>query len=724
MLPEHDFDYSKARSNRFARRLRLAYFSPLPPSKSGIADYSAELLPYLAKGAEITVFVEQANELRLHQDKEEFAVHHAIHFDEINHQNPFDLCLYHQGNNPYHEFIYERALRTPGLLVLHEHCLHHLIAWSTLGRKDEDAYWNELFYDYGRLGARVAEMRALGVGNEYQQFLMPLNRRIVSGSLGIITHNAYAVSQLEGLNPQTPVEIIPHHLSPKAYELDAMDAAECRRSLGIPQDAWVMASHGFVTQSKRIPAVLAAFKRLLAVVPNAIYLIVGEDHWKWSIAPLIEEMGLRDRVRITGYTTERDFFRYLKAVDVIVNLRFPTAGETSGTLIRALGAGKPVIVSDFAQFGELPDDVCLKVTAGPDEEKELYARLRALAYRPTLRESLSRRAAEWIRRENDISRCAARYLNFAERIVKEHGVQPSGRRLAEDGLKAAKPNRSLKAELHAPSLEFKEPETIKLNQDEALKYVEGFFDNDPNATGYLQKHGRRIIETVELVPVGGKDQRLLELSSYLQMTPLVKRHGDYGEIVITNWWKGESRHQLQTVKHSVTGEEMAFDMLNVDVERDRFPFPDEHFDVALCCELIEHLTADPMHMLIELNRVLKWGGILIVTTPNISSAFSIGKSLAGNSPYVYGEYNPKSPGDRHSREYAPSEIRLALNAAGFKVTKLYTKDLWAQTDEPFLRWLEQIAGGGVPRELRGDNIFAVGRKLSTQFDRFPDGLYD
>ncbi|MEO6725750.1 MAG: glycosyltransferase [Blastocatellia bacterium] len=695
--------------------MRLAYFSPLPPSKSGIADYSAELLPYLAKGADITVFVDQADELRLHQHREDFAVYNAIHFDEINRQNPFDLCIYHQGNNPYHEFIYERALQTPGLLVLHEHCLHHLIAWSTLGRKNEDGYWNELFYGYGRLGARVAEMRALGVGNEYQQFLMPLNRRLVGSSLGIITHNAYAVSQLEGLNPQTPVEIIPHHLSPKAYELDAMDAVECRRSLGIAEDAWVIASLGFVTQSKRIPAVLAAFKRLLAVVPNATYLIVGEDHWEWSVAPLIEEMGLGDRVRITGYATERDFFRYLKAVDVIVNLRYPTAGETSGTLIRALGAGKPVIVSDFGQFGELPDDVCLKVTTGPDEENELYARLRALAYRPTLREQVSHRAAEWIRREHEISRCAARYLEFAERIVKRHGVPPSGGWVVE---------APLKTELQAPSLKFKQPQTIKLNQDEALKYVEGFFAEDSNATGYLQKHGRRIIETVELVPVGDQNQRLLELSSYLQMTPLIKRHGNYGEIVITNWWRGESRRQLQTVKHSITGEEVAFEMLNVDVERDRFPFPDEHFDVALCCELIEHLTADPMHMLIELNRVLKWGGLLILTTPNISSAFSLGKSLAGNSPYVYGEYNPKSPGDRHSREYAPSEIKLALNAAGFKAEKLYTKDLWAQTDEPFLRWLEQVAGSSVPRELRGDNIFAVGRKLSTQFDRWPDGLYD
>lgn len=682
--------------------MRLAYFSPLPPSKSGIADYSAELLPYLAKGADISVFVEQADELRLNQGREDYAVFDAIHFDEINSQTPFDLCIYHQGNNPHHEYIYERALRTPGLLVLHEHCLHHLIAWRTLGRKDEDAYWNELFYDYGRLGARVAEMRELGVGSEYQQFLMPLNRRLAAGSLGVITHNAYAASQLEGLTHATPVEIIPHHLSPKVYELDAMDSAECRLSLGIPEEAWVIASFGFVTQSKRIPTALAAFKRLLSVVPNAMFLIVGEDHWKWSVAPLIEEMGLRNRVRLTGYTTEQDFFRYLKAVDVIVNLRFPTAGETSGTLIRALGAGKPVVVSDFGQFGELPDDVCLKVSAGPDEEKDLYAKLRALAYRPTLREQLSRRAAEWIRRENEISRCAGRYLNFAERLVQK--------------------GNGLKAELPARQLGFKAPQTIKLHPEDSLDYVRGFFADDPNASSYLQKHGRRIIETVELVPVGDGDQRLLELSSYLQMTPLVKRHGLYGEIVITNWWKGESRRQLQTIKHSTTGEEMSFDMLNLDVEIEHFPFPDEHFDVALCCELIEHLTRDPMHMLIELNRVLKWGGLLILTTPNIVSAFSIGKSLSGNSPYVYGEYNPKSPGDRHSREYAPSEIRLALNAAGFKVEKLFTRDLWATTDEPFLNWLEQTSN--VPRELRGDNIFAVGRKLSEQFDRWPDGLYD
>ncbi|MCG3163976.1 MAG: hypothetical protein JMDDDDMK_05435 [Acidobacteria bacterium] len=689
--------------------MRLAYFTPLPPSKSGIADYNSELLPYLAKGAEISVFVEQADELRENRDRADFAIHNATYFDEIHRQQPFDLCVYHQGNNPHHEYIYERATRTPGLLVLHEHCLHHLIAWKTLGREDKDAYWNEMFYAYGRTGARAADMRAEAVGSDYQQFLMPLNRRVVSRSLGVVVHNAYAASQLEGqlegLNGGIPVEIIPHHLSPKAYELDAMDRIECRRSLGIPDDAWVIASFGFVTQSKRIPAILAAFKQLLQHVPNAMFLVVGEDHWKWSVGPLIEEMGLRKCARLTGYTTERDFFRYLKAVDVVVNLRYPTAGETSGTLIRALGAGLPVVVTDFGQFAELPDDVCLKVSATESEEKEIYLRLRALTQRQTLRERLSRRAAEWIRAENEISRCAARYLDFAERVIERRGQR----------------NRRIQQRQADYRIEFKDQPAIALDRDEALDYVAGFFADDPNASGYIQAHRERLIATLRLIPRGGQDQRLLELSSYLQMPLLIKRYGDYGEIAVTNWWDGEPKEKIITTRNAVTGEEFSFQVKNVDVERDRFPFPDDHFDAALCCELIEHLREDPMHMLIELHRVLKWGGLLILTTPNITSAFSVQEALAGRTPIFYSLYNRQSPADRHSREYTPAEVRTALECAGFKVIKLFTENNWRKTSDEFLAWLDHT---DVPRELRGDNIFAVARKQSAQIERYPAELYE
>lgn len=682
--------------------MRLAYFTPLPPSKSGIADYNAELLPHLARGAELTVFVEQAAELHANANAPDFTVHEAVHFDELQRQRPFDLCVYHQGNNPYHEFVYERALRTPGLLVLHEHCLHHLIAWTTLGRNNEASYWDEMFYAYGRRGARIADARAEDSASEYQQFLMPLNRRVVGASLGIITHNQYAASELEA-GPHgelPPVAVIPHHLSPRAYELDALDKGECRRSLGIPEDSFVIASHGFVTQSKRIPIVLAAFKKLLEHMPNALYLIVGEDHWKWSVAPLIEQMGLGGRVRITGYVTERDFFRYLKAIDALVNLRYPTAGETSGTLVRALGAGVPVIVSDYGQFSELPDDVCLKVAPGQDEERQLGARLRALANRPALRAALHRRAQTWTRAECDIRRSAARYLDFAERLIHRQ--------------RTTKP-----ATVHR--LDFKNEPTIKLEQDGAIRYVTGFFAHDEAARGYVQLHRDRLIRTVELVPAEGRGRRLLELSSYLQMALLVKHYGNYDGIELTNWWADEAREMTHHVRHEQTGEAFDLSMKNLDVERDRFPFPDDHFDVALCCELIEHLREDPMHMMVELHRVLRWGGLLILTTPNIASAFSVQEAMAGRSPNIYSLYNRKHPADRHSREYTPGNVRAAMEAAGFKVIQLFTENNWHTTDEAFLRWLDQT---GVPRHLRGDNIFAVGRKQSWQIDRYPQELYD
>jgi glycosyltransferase involved in cell wall biosynthesis/SAM-dependent methyltransferase len=675
--------------------MRLAYFTPLPPSKSGIADYNAELLPYLARAAEIAVFVQQEAELLENQGCDDYAVYDVTSFDEIQRKDPFDLCLYHQGNNPYHEYIYDRVIATPGLLVLHEHCLHHLIAQTTLARGDEEGYRDELFYAYGRRGARLAEMRVGSVSSEYQQFIFPLNRRLVTSSLGLIVHNAYSLSQLEGLSEGQPVAVISHHLSPKAYQLDEMDQAECRRALGIPEDAWVVASLGFVTESKRIPVVLAAFRELLADIPKAFYLIIGEDHPKRAVAPLVREMGLSEKVRITGYTSDRDFFRYLKSVDVVVNLRFPTAGETSGTLIRSLGVGKPVIVTDFGQFGELPDDCCLKVSVGPNEERELYSQLRSLAYRPTLRESLSRRASAWARSECDIGRSASRYLAMAERVVEEK-------------------RRSMWRKANGFRLEKNEVPAIKLDGDEALNYVAGYFNNDSNAAVYLQKHAKRIVETIKLVPVGSRDQRLLELSGYQQMTMLIDKYGDYGEIAVTTWEPGGPREKTICIRHPITGEVHKFLEKNFDVEHDRFPYPDSYFDVALCCELIEHLREDPMHMLIELNRVLKWGGLLILTTPNIASASSIRGAMFGDS-------HIQNLKDRHMRAYTFKDVSAAFESSGFKVINLFTIDAWKQVPEEFMRQLDQ---SGVPRKLRGDNIMAVGRKQSSIFERYPKELYE
>jgi glycosyltransferase involved in cell wall biosynthesis/SAM-dependent methyltransferase len=726
--------------------MRLAYFSPLPPSKSGIADYSAELLPHLARGADVSVFVEHVRELRAFQGRKDFRVYDVAHFDEVNARSAFDLCLYQMGNNPFHEYVYDRALAAPGVAVLHEHCLHHLIALKTLDRGDDEGYGDLLFQAYGRSGAQLAAMRTRGVSSEYQQFLAPLNYHVVARSLGVVTHNEYAAANLEGVTlaagqndalapgelpdyfrrpehrlpgaaPKPPlVEVIPHHLSPKVYELDGWDRNECRLALRLPDDCWIVAAFGYVTEVKRLPVLLAAFRRLLEVVPRALCLIVGEDHERHGVAPVIAEMGLEGRVKITGYTEERDFFRYLKAVDATVNLRFPTAGETSGTLVRALGAGKPVIVSDYAQFSELPGDVCLKAPLGEGEEETIYKHLRRLASQPALSEALGRRAMEWARERCDVRKSAARYLSFAERVLAERGGELGALAAAEAVQSAARRAHSLSL---SPPEDAESP--MEFDEGEAVDYVSGFFAGNAAAEYYIRHHRERLVETLRLIPRGSGSRRLLEVSSYLHLAALVRRYGRYGEIEVTGYWQGGPETKLQEARHAATGEELRFVMKRLDAERDRFPYPDEHFDVALCCELIEHLAEDPMHMLLELNRVLKWNGLVVVTTPNIASAVSLQESLAGHSPYIYGHYNRVNPADRHHREYTPEDVQVALESAGFKVVSLFTKDVWNRPAPEVLKLLKQSR---VPLDLRGDNIFAVGRKMSTRVERYPARLYD
>ncbi|MFN7927308.1 MAG: methyltransferase domain-containing protein [Blastocatellia bacterium] len=692
--------------------MRLAYFTPLPPSKSGIADYNAELLPYLAESADITVFVEHEREIRSNQHHK-YQVRDVLHFRGMHAERPFDLCIYHQGNNPYHEFVYDLALEVPGLVVLHEHCLHHLIALKTLDRGDLETYRKLLFQTYGRSGAVLADTRDHGFGSEFQQFLMPLNAPILARSFGVILHNEYAAANLEipddialtkrcpGALAEPPImRVIPHHLSPRAYELDEWLSEECRATLHLPTGKLLIGAFGYVTDVKRLPVVLKAFRQLLVVVPHAMLLIVGEDHWAHSIAPLISELELDDNVTITGYINEREFFTYLKAVDVVVNLRYPTAGETSGTLIRTLGAGKPVIVSDYGHYGELPDEVCLKVPVGEHEVTSLYQQFRRLAFQPMLRKRLSAQAAEWTRRECDIQRCAARYLEFAEEVIRERKAAP------------------------VIIQQSKSTPNIECDEDEALSDLLNWFADDEATRGYILHHRHRLIDTLRLVPKGDGTQRLLELSSYLQFPPLIHEYGKYAEVVATAFWHGEPQRKPQHLHNARTGETLNIDLVRLDVERERFPFADEYFDVVLCCELIEHLAEDPMQMIAEINRVTKWDGLLIITTPNISSGISIQAALQGKSPYIFGHYNRENVyyglGDRHNREYAPPDVKVALEAGGFEVIELFTRDSWNQ---PSPEIMQMLAKTFIPQNLRGDNIFAVGRKVSSHIERYPEQLY-
>jgi SAM-dependent methyltransferase len=229
-----------------------------------------------------------------------------------------------------------------------------------------------------------------------------------------------------------------------------------------------------------------------------------------------------------------------------------------------------------------------------------------------------------------------------------------------------------------------------------------------------------------MVPPGEASDRILEMGAYLQITPALRSRLSYGEVRGCYYGKlGRTDHRAEI---STEGEPFACDIDHFDAETDAFPYPDGHFSTVLCCELIEHLFADPMHLMIEANRVLKSGGHLLITTPNIASLRAIDAALQGYHPGFYPAYmRPAGPdaetGARHNREYTPREIRMLLENSGFEVVRLETGE-FRDLPHPEYGWVAHLLERyRLETNLRGDGIFALGRKTGPVRQRYPEWLY-
>ena len=189
-----------------------------------------------------------------------------------------------------------------------------------------------------------------------------------------------------------------------------------RARLGLDERAPLIGIFGFLKPYKRIAESLRAFRRLIRVAPEARMILVGEPHPEFPLESMIASLGLSAHARVLGFTPIEDFNGYLGACDIILNLRYPTVGESSGTLLRSLGMGKAVVVSDVGSFREYPDEICLKAPAGAgmdaSEEEHLFEYLNLLVSRPEVARALGARAREWVMRECNWESVARRYAEF------------------------------------------------------------------------------------------------------------------------------------------------------------------------------------------------------------------------------------------------------------------------------------------------------------------------
>ena len=366
--------------------MRVAYFSPMPPETSGIADYSALLLPALGRRVDVAV-----------------AKHGA--------KRPprgADVALYHVGNDPKaHGWILDALRRHPGVVVLHEFVLHHLVSGATLARKDVPGYLDALERDGGLvarlLGHAVVEQRIPPLW-ESRAADFPLAGAVLDHATGLIVHSRYVAERARAAGYDRPIAIVPHPAWPDPGATPA-------RIPGSP----LIGCFGHVNASKRVPQLLAAFARVRGRHPEARLLLVGSTSPNFDLEKRLQRLGLdADGVVRASRVDEARLWSLMAACDVCVNLRAPTMGETSGTAVRALTLGKPLLVSGIGWFAELPDAVAVKAQPDEHEAEALEAALELLVSRPDVRAELGAAARELARTVHDVDRVADRYAAALE----------------------------------------------------------------------------------------------------------------------------------------------------------------------------------------------------------------------------------------------------------------------------------------------------------------------
>jgi SAM-dependent methyltransferase len=412
----------------------------------------------------------------------------------------------------------------------------------------------------------------------------------------------------------------------------------------------------------------------------------------------ISKLGLRDHVTVTGYASEETMAALIEAVDVVVSLRSPHVGETSGTLTIALAAGKAVVADSVGTWAELPPDVVERAGGGTELEliESLTDALRRLAASPERRASLGAAAAHYAADELDVHRCMRRFVDAAKELVSS----PS-----------AAPIRTLNARAAA----------VASFLGGGVEQVTEAVASTGTATSRIiaREEAPRYFVSLGFVPPARPGQRLLDIGAFAPMMRVLETVWGYRVQGCNKPSSGSSGFSVELAPSGgLPAYTAEIDM--VDVESGHLPYGVGEFDVITCWEVFEHLARDPMSLLWECNRMLRAGGLLVLTTPNVISSRSVRAALGGGHPYLWSQFQTAGVLDRHQREYTPNELRWLLCDAGFSDDGVTTCDVWSPADDEtgdVLRVLGFNAGD------RGDNLVAVARKVGLPGDRYPGWLY-
>lgn len=411
-------------------RKKLAVLTPLPPSRSGIADYNAEFLPFLARHFEIDLYV--AGEAVARESiNAAFSVFDAAAFEKV--ATNYDVILYEFGNSEFHAHMLPLLERFPGIVCLHDAFLSGLMGYFDFFLGDSGSYQREMIAAHGpraRLFFLPGEPHPNG--NTASMISLPCIQRVLQQAIGIISHSPFNLETAREAHPEgwaAPFRIIPQMVRMPA-SMNPKERFAFREALGFSSSDIVIATFGHVAWTKCGDVLLEGVEQMSDHPRRHVHLVfageMARDDFGEALRQKIQKSFLTKNIRVTGYLNQADYARYLRAADIAVQLRINSRGGTPKGVLDCMSHGLPVVVNDEASYRDYPADVVVKIPPEPDA-MALAAALNQLSGSIELCEEYSRAATSYVRANHDPANAAAQYAAFiwdcAERARHTSGTE-------------------------------------------------------------------------------------------------------------------------------------------------------------------------------------------------------------------------------------------------------------------------------------------------------------
>lgn len=396
------------------KRLKMAFLSPLPPDRSGIADYSAELLPELARYYDIELIVPD-NKLNDAWLLANFSIRPIDWFQ--THAKRYDRILYQFGNSEFHSHMFELIKSYPGVMVLHDFFLSGILGHLQASNASEPVLTPALYLSHGY----PAVAKLVQDGLEAAIYHYPANIEPLNVALGVIVHSEFSkqlARQWYGKHFDRYWQKIP---MPRSAQLSSREAA--RQRLNINADAFIVCSFGFLGKTKLNQQLLEAWLASPLAVDKKSYLIfAGENSptdYGLVLNKTIQQSKIAKQIKITGYCDTQVYSDWLAAADAAVQLRTLTRGETSAAILDCIVNGIPLICNNHGSAQEIPDTIAIKL---PNifEQSQLIDALTNLYSNASRRQALTKQSKQYAKETHTPYKAALNYYKAIEQFYASH----------------------------------------------------------------------------------------------------------------------------------------------------------------------------------------------------------------------------------------------------------------------------------------------------------------